>query len=878
MNRDRYRRAKEIFLEACALAEPARAALLDARCAADAEMRRTVESMLSADAADGHGLDRGAVSPAALAALAAAAEEPLPRRVGRYGVLALLGEGGMGRVYEAEQDSPRRRVAVKVIRPEFVSAESRRRFSLEISALARLDHRGIARIFDAGIARVETADGAGHDAPFFAMELVAGVSLDRFVREQRPAVRDLVAMLADAADAVHHAHQKGVVHRDLKPANMLVVADPAGPCIKLLDFGVARLTREGRSEVETVSLAETFGRAYGTLAYMSPEQADPGAPDVDARADIYALGGVIYEALAGRPPLDLARLPLPDAVRQIRERVPVRLGVIDPALRGDLETIIAKALEKEPARRYASAAALADDLRRHLRHEPIAARPPTALYHMGRFARRNRPLVGATAAVAASLLLLLAGSIRQAAVLARSSESEREARIAAEAGTELARGEAAKFQAVTEFLQEMLASAEPGAGPGRPDLTLTEVLDFSAARLDAGRLGEHPEAVLALRMTLGNSYRALARHAEAERHLAEAVTLGRRLYPAGHPDLAWALNKLARLHEDRGRYAEAGELLRESLLMHRAMHGDEHPEVAKLMNNLGHLLYLTGDLAEARRWHEESIALRRKYSWSESAIATSLNNLANVMLAMADFAGAEESYRESLRLDRAARGAEHPNIAITQQGLAVALREQERFDEAHVEHAGSLAMLRRFYGDDHPTTAAVRTFYAALLERMGRRDEALAELAPALETLLARLGPDHPRTAFAKALLGRLLVHFFEHSRAETLLREAIDAFGATPGNKAAHAQALIDLASLLDASARPDDAARSFAHGLEVARAAYTPGDPRLGRILLAVGEHELARGNRPADILREAAAALTGHSDHGRALEALRRAEPAP
>jgi WD40 repeat protein len=312
-------------------------------------------------------------------------------------VLRLLGEGGMGAVCEAEQDSPRRGVALKVIRPGFLAPALLQRFAKEVEILGRLHHPGIAQIYEAGVAQ----DGQ----PFFAMEFIRGLPLGEYARLRSLTLRDRLELLARVCDAVQHAHDQGVIHRDLKPANILV--DETGQP-KVLDFGVARATD---ADLLTGAGLTQTGQLLGTPSYMSPEQVGADSAAIDHRADVYALGVILFELLAHRLPLQQANRPLAEAARLILEEEPPRLGSINPELRGDVETIVAKALEKDKDRRYPSAAELAADLRRALDHQPIQARPPSALYHLRKFARRHKGLVGGVVATGAALVLGLVGTI-----------------------------------------------------------------------------------------------------------------------------------------------------------------------------------------------------------------------------------------------------------------------------------------------------------------------------------------------------------------------------------------------------------------------------------------------------------------------------------
>jgi WD40 repeat protein/predicted Ser/Thr protein kinase len=426
---ERGERAWSVFDQLADMPADQREAVLRAACGEDAALRADVERLLALDdrltPTEGEaGFLRSPVlrtpcptKPAPGPAVPAPETLRLPDHIGRYRVLRLLGEGGMGAVYEAEQDGPHRRVALKVIRPGLLAAALLKRFAQEVEILGRLHHPGIAQIYEAGVA----ADGQ----PFFAMEFIRGLPLDEYARGQGLDVAARVGLLARVCDAVQHAHDQGVIHRDLKPANILV--DETGQP-KVLDFGVARAT--DADLVSGTALTRT-GQLLGTPHYMSPEQVTPDPGAIDHRADVYALGVILFELLAHRLPYRLEDRPLAEAARVIQEQDPPRLGSIHPELRGDVETIVAKALEKDRGRRYATAADLGSDLRRWLAHEPIRARPPSALYHLRKFARRHKGLVGGVLAVFAALLVGTVVSVlfawRAAENAAVAQDKEREA-------------------------------------------------------------------------------------------------------------------------------------------------------------------------------------------------------------------------------------------------------------------------------------------------------------------------------------------------------------------------------------------------------------------------------------------------------------------
>lgn len=436
--KDRFQRVEALFRAAGALPADQRDDYLSRQCADDTSILDQVRALLRADQLAAGPLDQVALVPVASALDA----DPLPTpdpppAIGRYRVIRKIGEGGMGAVYEAEQENPRRSVAVKLLQRGAASRRILRRFRQEAEILGRLQHPGIAQILEAGV----TPDGPSA-CPYIVMELVRGASLLDHARQHRLALRDRLELFALVCDAVHYAHQSGVVHRDLKPANILVTrvapdsrhtagdSDAFGP--KVLDFGVARLTD---ADVAAATLHTTVGELVGTIPYMSPEQAAGDPRTIDWRSDVYALGVILFELLTGRLPHDVNHLLAHEAVRAIREDEPSRAGSIDRALRGDVETILARALEKDRLRRYQSAGELAADIRRYLHEQPIAARPASTIYRIRKFARRNRALVTGVAVAFLALAFGAAAALRTAIVAEHARADEQRLRAAAERQT-----------------------------------------------------------------------------------------------------------------------------------------------------------------------------------------------------------------------------------------------------------------------------------------------------------------------------------------------------------------------------------------------------------------------------------------------------------
>lgn len=444
-----FKQVEQVFQQVRRLSASERSAILDRECAQDPDLRAEVESLLlEHDRESREGVfDQPVLGDEfKVDAPTGASGEPLPRSLpttfGDYRIQETLGEGGMGVVYLAEQQNPRRRVALKVLRSVAVGPDLARRFDLEAQVLARLKHPGIAQIYEAGIEQTEVGL-----CPFIAMELVTGSTLRVYLDREKPSVETRLTLFIQICAAVEHAHQRGVIHRDLKPGNILVDTSGDEPTIRVLDFGIARLSANAATLATPVP-ATISGQLLGTVQYMSPEQATGDIEHLDTRSDVYALGVILYEMLVGQLPYELASRTLHEAVRIICETEPTPLERVDPTLRGDLATITDKALQKEPDRRYSTAAELSADVRRSMVDEPILAQPPSATYQLRKFARRNKGFVAAVSIILVLMFIAIVGTSSQAVIASRARRTASDEKERAER----------RFNDVRELVNEFIFS------------------------------------------------------------------------------------------------------------------------------------------------------------------------------------------------------------------------------------------------------------------------------------------------------------------------------------------------------------------------------------------------------------------------------------
>lgn len=646
---------------------------------------------------------------------------PLPTRIGHYHIRRMIASGGMGTVYEATQERPRRTVALKLMRHGIASRSALKRFEYESQILARLQHPGIAQIYEAG-----THDDGGGAVPYFAMEYIPNAkSITDYAKEKKLGARERLELFTLVCDAVHHGHLKGIIHRDLKPGNILV--DSNGDA-KIIDFGVARGTD---SDLAITTLQTDLGELVGTLQYMSPEQCRADPHDIDTRSDIYALGVVLYQLLAEQLPYDVSQTPAL-GLRMIQEERPPRLRAWDSRLKGDVETIVLKALEKDRARRYQSALGLAEDIRRYLVGEAIVARAPSIIYLLRVFARRHK---GTFWAIAAVFVVLTAGVLTSTALY-----------VQARSAREQATREADKAMAINEFLvNDMLTSADPAIARGRKT-TAEQMLANAAERIDSAFSNE-PELAATIRITVAKSYMSLGVLDTAEEHLQAAVAIREREFGAQHPETLRARSWLAGLLRLRGKYAAAETLARQTLTTQRQRLGYQHPEVLHTMDELAMVLWHRGHRSEAEAMHRETLRLRNEVlGAAHRDTLTSTYNLAVVLGAQGNLEEAESLHHRALTGRRQLLGNEHPNTLKSMGTLGLLFWRQGRLAEAETALRQTLTMHRRILGQDHPSTLKSIHNLAVVLQVQGEHPEAEALYREALASKKRVLREGHPST------------------------------------------------------------------------------------------------------------------------------------
>ena len=808
--------------------------------------------------------------------------------IGNYKLLQLIGEGGFGSVFMAEQLRPvHRRVALKVIKLGMDTRQVIARFEAERQALAMMDHPNIAKILDAG----ETAGGR----PYFVMELVRGIPITEYCDTNKLTTADRLHLFIAVCNAVQHAHQKGIIHRDIKPTNVLVTLHDGTPVPKLIDFGIAKATQARLTEM---TMFTEFRQLIGTPAYMSPEQAEISGLDVDTRSDIYSLGVLLYELLTGTTPFDpkeMRSAAYAEIQRIIREVDPpkpsTRLSTLGEPLatvaanrsveprtlgqlvRGDLDWVVMKAMEKDRTRRYQSAGDLARDIGRHLSDQPVEAGPPSASYRLRKFVRRNRTVVFTS--IAAFVLILIAGAtyihgIRAAQLKTQLALDEASAqRAEAQTQKRLAdrqRDEAQKQERIAKsangFLSTMLSSADPEKLLG-DKVTVVQAIEAAEKQLDSGSGQIDPLTEASLRDTIGKTLYGLGRYNEAEPNLRRALALRRQALPHVCEEMFTSLTNLGMLLGDEHKLEEAEDSMREALSIARQGLPAKDPEIDTALNNLSVVLTQENDRIkwdEAEKLLREALQLRQaRIPIDRTAISSSLNNLAGLYVAEERYSDAQPLYQEALRIDRAALPAGHPDIAIDLIDLARVVGPEE----SEKDYREALEIDRKALPAGHPVIASLLYNLAILLQNQGRLAEAEKVYREALQIQQTALPPTHPQRAMTMTNLANLLEQDHRPAEAEPLYLGALEIFGTKDDVDLAHC--LEGLGVLLMNHQRLAEAEPRLRQALEVHRRVLPAGHPDLANDLCNL-----------ASVLADRKEAPEAEKLYTEATEILRKAGP--
>ncbi len=865
---ERHRLVLTLFDQACDLPANERAKFLSERCSDDAVRNEVHELLRKDDSEDafvdhsnpGHGLELMAASVLHVQS----GELDVPGRFDRYFVVREVGRGGMGVIYEAEQESPKRRVALKVLRPGLLSRSLLRRFQHEAHVLGQLQHPGIAQIYEAGWTDLQQGR-----LPFFAMEFIDGPPIDRFIHTNGMHTHQTLELVARVCDAVQHAHQKGVIHRDLKPSNVLVLptdhdgtrshaADSSSTGSsnrdeigqpKVLDFGIARVTD---ADLQTVTLQTEVGQLVGTLAYMSPEQLGGASVALDTRCDVYALGVMLYELVAKRRPHDLTGLALAEAARLIREQEPQRLGTLDRALRGDVETIVAKAMDKDRERRYATAAEFAADIRRFLTHQPIDARRASTWYQLRKLARRNRGLV---AGLVVAILALLAGTVGTGLALVEARQ-QRDDAVAAKDDADASRLE---LETVVDFQTRMLsdvdlvsvggdisqrlqrelartrgnqrhAAVESDFATYLEDINMTnvardvfksQVVDRSCTTLDADPPNQ-PRTQAQMRISIARTYIGLSLAVSAIEQLDLALEL-LSTNDSTDPERVESAQLKSKALGMLGRHAEAVVLLEELSEALGSALGVDHDKVLALRYQIITSYVTLGRYDDALTTARELLALIEEKPGVFTELELRLRHqMAGALRDQGQQAEAERMLRDQIAIGTKRLGAEHEIVMNAENSLGATLYDLGRLEDAEALFRSRLVKLQRTLGDEHLDTAAAKNSLGMALLQLQRFPEAESLLRDALE-VRRRLQPNGDKLISSQRNLAGFYYNTQRYEEALEVMQDCLPAARRTLG--ADHPQTLgvlSNIISILIKLERFDDAESYAADSVARCRRAY--------------------------------------------------------
>jgi serine/threonine protein kinase len=736
--------------------------------------------------------------------------------IGPYHLLRIIGEGGMGEVWLAEQTQPvRRRVAIKLIKAGMDTREVVARFESERQALALMDHPAIAKVFDAGA----TPEGR----PYFAMEYVDGIPITTYCDRHRLTMRARLQLFIEVCEGVQHAHQKAIIHRDLKPSNILVTEVNGKPMPRIIDFGVAKAVSQG---LNAETMFTRVGMVLGTPGYMSPEQADSAGQDIDTRSDVYSLGAILYELLVGQLPLDFRKLAFDEVLRRLREQDAPRpstrlrslgadsaitaqnrsadLPLLVRQLRGDADVITLKALEKDRTRRYASPSDLAADIGRLLRNEPVNAHAPGAMYRAGKYIRRHTLGV---ALAALAVLLLIGFAIAQSVALRRvTRERDRADRI-------------------TEFMTGIFRVPNPSIARGNT-VTARELLDKGATQVNAG-LGNDPELQAKMIYTMANTYYGLGLYPKTQSLLEQALQIQQRVLGPRHRDTLRSESYLAAVQADLGHPAQAEKLARDTLDTDRKVLGSTDADTLVASFRLATILRMDGHTAEAEKLYRELLPNeQRVFGPEDSRTLRTMGNLGGALVDEGRLPEAEKMARDTLAIQRRVLGPDHPNTLHTMALLSVIVLNEGHLAEAEQLYRDTFAACTRVLGPENPVTLNAMGGLANVLTQEGHDKEAEALQRKTIEIQRRVLGPEDPETLISQGLLAQTLDDEERSREAEQLFREtaATESRVLGPDNQRT-LRSVCGIGNSLSHEGRYPEAEKVFRQAIAEAQKANQPG-----------------------------------------------------